>query len=205
MSSLLPEPVPAEGGRPNPRDELLAVAVRLFAVNGYGATSIQAIAEAAGYAKSSVLYHFGSKEALLEAVLEPAAPRFEALADEVLDAIPDPKRNREFIGRFVDFLIDNSFAISIVLNQGQSLKESAAMMRATESIRKLATKLAGASVEKAQQLRFGVALGGSAYIIAAAVHWLSDADVAEPAEARDALTRLLEELLAPEHFAMPNA
>lgn len=205
MSTLLPERPPTDGGRPSPRDELLAVAVRLFAVNGYGATSIQTIAEAAGYAKSSVLYHFGSKEALLEAVLEPAAPLFEALAEQALDAIRDPERNVEFIGSFVNFLIDHSFEISIVLNQGQSLKESAAMVRATESIRKLATTMAGASVEKDQQLRFGVALGGSAYIIAAAVHWLSDADVAHPAEAREALTRLLEELLAPEHFARANA
>lgn len=48
---------------------------------GFAATSLQHIADAAGYLKSSVLYHFASKEALLDKVLTPAIDRL----DEILE------------------------------------------------------------------------------------------------------------------------
>lgn len=49
---------------------ILAVATRLFGAQGYDATSIQAIAEAAGMRKQSLLYHYPSKEHLHDAVIE---------------------------------------------------------------------------------------------------------------------------------------
>lgn len=45
-------------------------AVRLFAERGYGATSIQAIANDVGISKHALLHHYSSKEALRTAALE---------------------------------------------------------------------------------------------------------------------------------------
>jgi AcrR family transcriptional regulator len=70
-------PRPAPPGRRTQqqrRDEsarrLLEAAIALFAERGYEATSAGAIAERAGYSRSLVNVRYGSKQALLEALLE---------------------------------------------------------------------------------------------------------------------------------------
>lgn len=52
------------------RERLLAVATELFAERGFHGTSLQAVAEAVGIRKPSLLYHFPSKDALRDAVLD---------------------------------------------------------------------------------------------------------------------------------------
>jgi AcrR family transcriptional regulator len=54
------------------RQAILDAATDLFADRGFGAVSIQEIADAAGTHKTTVLYHFDTKEALYEAVLDEA-------------------------------------------------------------------------------------------------------------------------------------
>ena len=49
----------------HPRRRLLAAAAEAFGVNGYERTSLAQIASAAGLPKSSVLYYFPNKQALL--------------------------------------------------------------------------------------------------------------------------------------------
>src|SRR5206468_1365797 len=58
----------ADGSRSqSPRDEIIRVAARLFAEQGYAATTMKGIAEAAGLRQPSVYYWFRDKEALLHA------------------------------------------------------------------------------------------------------------------------------------------
>jgi AcrR family transcriptional regulator len=52
------------------RERLMAVAEKLFARDGYEAVSIRSINAAAGANPAAVHYHFGSKEALVLAILE---------------------------------------------------------------------------------------------------------------------------------------
>jgi AcrR family transcriptional regulator len=52
------------------RERILDVAEELFAEKGIVATSLRALTKAAGVNLAAVHYHFGSKEALLDAVLE---------------------------------------------------------------------------------------------------------------------------------------
>jgi AcrR family transcriptional regulator len=52
------------------REQILRTALASFAVKGYRAASIREIAAQVGLTDAGVLYHFGSKEKLLEAVLE---------------------------------------------------------------------------------------------------------------------------------------
>ena len=59
-----------ERGR-STRAQLLAAAAEVLSGQGYGGTSMRAVAERAGVPLSLVHYHFGSKRGLLVAVLEP--------------------------------------------------------------------------------------------------------------------------------------
>lgn len=60
------------------RERVLGAALASFASRGYGATSLDALAESLGVRKQTILYYFPSKEALLAAVIERAATDLEA-------------------------------------------------------------------------------------------------------------------------------
>lgn len=63
-------------------------ALRLFAERGYAATSIRAIAEAAGVSPGLVQHHFRSKEALRRAVDDEVLGRVAGLMDEAIAEAP---------------------------------------------------------------------------------------------------------------------
>lgn len=69
-------------------DRILAAAKRLFASQGYEATSTMAIARLAGTSESQMMKHFGSKEGLLEAILDEGWKSMGGLLKEVI-AMPD--------------------------------------------------------------------------------------------------------------------
>jgi AcrR family transcriptional regulator len=52
------------------KEEILDVATRHFAERGYEGTSMNDVAEAVGVRKASLFYHFETKEALYEAVID---------------------------------------------------------------------------------------------------------------------------------------
>jgi AcrR family transcriptional regulator len=52
------------------RQQILDAALKLFSHRGYGATSVQEIAEAAGLSKGNVYHHFPEKEMIFRALLD---------------------------------------------------------------------------------------------------------------------------------------
>ncbi|GAA2737648.1 TetR/AcrR family transcriptional regulator [Actinocorallia aurantiaca] len=73
----------AKGGR---REQLLEVAVELFATKGYAETTMRDIADATGILAGSIYHHFASKEAMLDEILRgfliPLHERFAAVERE---------------------------------------------------------------------------------------------------------------------------
>lgn len=65
------------------RDELLHAASELFAENGYRDTSIAEIAQHVGVTQQALLYYFGSKPALLDAVIDERDGAAVAFAEEL--------------------------------------------------------------------------------------------------------------------------
>ena len=66
------------------RDRLLAAAERLLLTAGYDDVSVRGICSAAGLNPAAVHYHFGSKDALVAAMLEERlAPVWSGLLDDV--------------------------------------------------------------------------------------------------------------------------
>lgn len=62
---------------------------RLFARQGYAATSMASIAAAAGVSKATVFHHFGSKQLLYESLVEEAASGFREQLLPLLDGSGD--------------------------------------------------------------------------------------------------------------------
>jgi AcrR family transcriptional regulator len=75
------EPPAARGER---RRAILDAATRLFAERGFGGVSLQEIADAAHTHKTTVLYHFATKDTLHEAVLDEVFGRLSAVMHEFL-------------------------------------------------------------------------------------------------------------------------
>ena len=72
------------------REQLLDVALDLFATQGFDATSTQQIAKAAGVAQGLVFHYFGSKEGLLSAVLSTRHAFASGMADMLTEAETSP-------------------------------------------------------------------------------------------------------------------
>jgi len=67
-----------------PRDRLLAAAVEYFAAEGIGDTSLRAIAGALDTSHRMLIYHFGSREGLLAAVVHAVERQQRDALDELM-------------------------------------------------------------------------------------------------------------------------
>jgi len=177
-------------------DDLRRVALQEFATAGYLGTSLQQIADRAGVSKATVLYHFASKEVLLEAVLAPSLDQLEGILGQVgLAGLREGGEGRiEFIERFVDFLLANRSAAYILLNQATSLVDVPVVERANSQIQLISTYFEENVGSVEEKVRFGVALGGAAYLLAGAPVSFPEPD---PGALRSALVTVLGDLLAP--------
>lgn len=79
----------AEGtaaARAERRAELLATAAEVFASQGYSATTVRKVADAAGILGGSLYYHFDSKEAMADEILSTFLDEMWAAYDRVLES-----------------------------------------------------------------------------------------------------------------------
>lgn len=93
------------------KTRILDAAENLFAANGFGAVSLRAVIKEAGVNTASVHYHFGSKEGLIEAVLERRAGPVNKERLARLDAIEashptGPLPLRDVVEAFLPPVID---------------------------------------------------------------------------------------------------
>lgn len=175
------------------QEDLRTIALAEFAAAGYAATSLQRIAEVAGLSKSSVLYHYSSKEHLLEAAIGPAIDRMEELL-AALDGSGLGDREA-FLEGFVDFLLKYRLEVNIFINQGPSIVDVPVIDRANALIYRLAEFFAANTASIEEKMRFGIALGGAAYMLCT-IQTL-DLEVGPTDETRAALISIMGELLAP--------
>lgn len=86
------------GSRARPRSArelVLRHAARLFREKGYSATSVRDIARRSRIEASALYYHFASKEALLEEVLDRSILNVATEVRQALDALPPGTQPRE--------------------------------------------------------------------------------------------------------------
>jgi AcrR family transcriptional regulator len=104
------------------RAQLLGVARRLFARDGYRGASMESIAEAAGVTKPVLYQHFSSKRALYSALL---ANELGRLTDELETAFGQAEGNEERLrrgfGTYVDFVDRNEDTFRLLFTEALGL------------------------------------------------------------------------------------
>jgi AcrR family transcriptional regulator len=175
--------------------ELRGIALQMFAENGYAGTSLQQIADAAGYSKSSVLYHFGSKESLFDAALRPAVEKLALFLDSIVEKMTSDDQRDGFVVEFIDLLLENRMAAHIVINQGQTLADIPVIDEARDLIDRIGASFMVDLPSPAQRIRLGVALAGAAYVMVASRP--SAADLDDIDAVRAALIDVVSELISP--------
>ena len=118
---------PAAGGqrRRSRRDEILEIAVGLFAARGYHGVSMDDIGSAAGVTGPALYHHFAGKEAMLVAALVPVSEGLLAGGRERVAEHPeDPRAALESLIDFhVDFALAHPAVIALHLHELDRLPE----------------------------------------------------------------------------------
>ncbi|MEV7564276.1 TetR/AcrR family transcriptional regulator [Streptomyces tanashiensis] len=125
------------GGGPERRRELLDTAAEVFAAQGYNATTVRKIADAAGMLAGSLYYHFDSKESMLDEILATFLNELWDGYDAVLDAALGPRET-------IEALVTESFreidrhraAVAIYQKESQHLVDLPRFGYLTESQRR---------------------------------------------------------------------
>jgi AcrR family transcriptional regulator len=175
------------------QEDLRTIALAEFASAGYSGTSLQRIAELAGLSKSSVLYHYASKEALLEAAIAPAIDRMQGILLSFEGSGLTDQARTAFLEEFVDFLLQHRLEVHMFINQGPSLVDVPVIDRANALVMRLAQFFSANSASLEEKMRFGIALGGAAYMLCT-VHTL-DLELGPRDETRAALLAIMGQLL----------
>lgn len=181
--------------------ELRSIALEEFATAGYAGTSLHRIADLGGLSKSSVLYHFASKDALLEAAVAPAIERMGEILDTMATRPVTAASRKAFISDFVDFLLQHRLEVHLFINQGPSLVDVPVIDRANDLVQRLAEFFASAAMTTEHRMRFGIALGGAAFMLVS--QQAMELETAPLEETRAALITILTELLSPVPVSMP--
>jgi hypothetical protein len=100
-----------------------------------------------------------------------------------------------FIEQFVDFLLAHRLEVHTFINQGRSLEDVPVIARANELVARLAQFFSTSVASTDDRVRFGIALGGAAYLLAT-MESLPIEHVPY-GELRSSLISIMGELLAP--------
>jgi AcrR family transcriptional regulator len=100
------------------RDEILGIAVQLFATRGYHGVSMDDIGSAAGVTGPALYHHFAGKEAMLVAALTPVSERLRDGGKARVSEAGGPRDAMEALVAFhVDFALDNPAVIALHLHE----------------------------------------------------------------------------------------
>jgi AcrR family transcriptional regulator len=173
------------------RQQLVAVALELFADRGYRATTMDHIADAAGVTKPLVYQHFSSKRALYLELVDAVGARLVEAIEAATAVVPGPRQQVERgFAAYFEFVLANPAAFRLLYGRhsGQDEELGAPLRQVEGAIAEAIDPLidAGLDPEHRRTLAYGVvglAEGASRY-------WLSRGKRGRPAVERAEAARI---------------
>ncbi|MCZ7681960.1 MAG: TetR/AcrR family transcriptional regulator [Sandaracinaceae bacterium] len=131
------------------RTQILEAATRRFAAQGFGATSLAAIADDVGIRKASLLYHFPSKDALHQSVLDNLLSHWNETLPRLLEAAAGEDRFDALLDETVRFFAADPDRARLLLREALD-RPDAMRERLRASVRPWMRVIAS-SIEKGQE------------------------------------------------------
>lgn len=155
------------------RQQLLDVALRLFATKGYNSTTMDDIAEAAGVTKPLLYQHFESKRALYLELVDAVATTMLTAIGEATAAAASPRQQVEGgFGAYFDLVVTHAHAFQLLFGSATpDDAEMSDMLRHVEDVLAAAVGAlidAGLDDDHRQLLAYavvGMAEGASRYVL----------------------------------------
>jgi AcrR family transcriptional regulator len=104
------------GSGSDTRARIERTGAEIFRQQGFDASTLEDIAAPVGITRAAVLHHYGSKVALLEAIVAPIVAQLDELLDRMEARGPlTPRQQRDFLAGFVDLTCDNRAVAALVI------------------------------------------------------------------------------------------
>lgn len=113
-------------------DEILRTAARLFAANGYHATSMRILAEAVNLHPATLYHHFSSKGDLLAIIMDRAMDDALGILEEIVPQdIPPGQKAHNLLASYARYFAGDRDRLELLVNEMRNL--SPAVRRRLES------------------------------------------------------------------------
>lgn len=136
------------------RLKVIAAALELFSRNGYSGTTLAMIAEAAGFSRGPIYWHFRNKVELYEAVLGYSQRPLEALMRECRTRADTPSAALEhFVRQWFRLLLDDTWhrqSFEILLNKTELTDQLADTLRRERELTRQMVQLLSELIEAGQ-------------------------------------------------------
>lgn len=136
------------------RLKVIAAALELFSRNGYSNTTLAMIAEAAGFSRGPIYWHFKSKDELYEAVLGYSQVPLERLIEQSRELAVDPRAALEhFITEWFRLLLEDRWyrqSFEILLNKTELTAQMASTLKRERKLTRTMVQLLEEMIAKVQ-------------------------------------------------------
>jgi AcrR family transcriptional regulator len=149
----------AEERRSGTREKIQAVALELFAEQGYEKTSLREIADRLGVTKAALYYHFRTKEDIVGSLFDDYLGKIDEILDWARTQEPSTLLRKEIVRRYAEVLAGSGSSIMQFIQGNQSavrdLKDSSKLFERFKTVSRL---LVDPTAPLTSQIKAGMAM-----------------------------------------------